>query len=53
MENKEKIVEFWNWCKKCKFNGATDEYGSECDECLKDSVNINSHKPTGFEAIES
>ena len=52
MRNQEKIVEFWKWCQKCKYNGASDSYGSTCDECLSNPVNTNSHKPVKWEAIE-
>jgi len=44
----DKIVEFWVWCKRCKHN-AVPETEDPCNECLADSVNEDSHKPTRWE----
>lgn len=44
----DKIVEFWVWCKRCKHN-AVPETEDPCNECLTDSVNEDSHKPTKWE----
>ena len=48
MTDKEKIVEFNEWCKLCKHY---DKKESEdpCFDCLADPVNTNTHKPTKWE----
>lgn len=45
MEYKDKIVEFHEWCHKCKFY-KLPENDEPCETCLTDSVNEYSHKPT-------
>ena len=49
MEPNKKIVEFWNYCGKCKHNGERDAWPSPCDECLEHGGRENSHKPVKFE----
>ena len=43
----EHIVEFENWCKKCKF-GKQDEEEHPCYLCLDEPVNIDSKKPVYY-----
>lgn len=44
----EKIVEFENWCYRCK-HFEKDETERPCFECLENPVNIDSRKPTYYE----
>lgn len=44
----EKIVEFEDWCKKCKHHDLL-ETEDPCFDCLDDPVNTHSHKPTKWE----
>lgn len=48
MENKQKEVYFWEYCKTCKYS-ATPEDEDPCDECLGHGSNENSHKPVNWE----
>lgn len=51
MFEKTKVVEFDKYCKDCKhFEKAESE--DPCFDCLCDSVNYNTHKPTKFEEKE-
>lgn len=43
----KKIVEFVEYCNKCKFENLTEE-DEPCDECLSNPVNEDSHKPIDF-----
>lgn len=47
-DTKEKIVDFFNYCKYCKHykDKATDD---PCNECLSEPVNWDSRKPVRFE----
>ncbi|MBP5598426.1 MAG: hypothetical protein J6Y02_23870 [Pseudobutyrivibrio sp.] len=44
----DKIVKFDEWCHKCK-HWKEYEGDDPCNECLNDSVNVDSHKPTKFD----
>lgn len=46
---KEKICEFWNYCKHCAFEKLS-EYETPCCDCLEQPVNEDSHKPVKFVA---
>ena len=43
----DKIVKFDEWCHKCEHY---KEYEGDdpCNECLTDTTNVDSHKPTQF-----
>ena len=45
--NREKLVEFENWCHKCLFFDKL-ENEEPCWDCLTETVNIDSHKPVKF-----
>ena len=47
----EKIVNFEEYCAKCKHNG-TVEYEEPCNSCLTATTNTDSHKPINFEEEE-
>ena len=48
-ELRDKIVDFGEYCKKCKFFEVDDTKGKEpCNSCLTESVNEYSKKPTKF-----
>ena len=49
--NELKIVEFGDYCKKCKY-WENSEADDPCYECLENPVNVNSHKPTKYEEEE-
>lgn len=42
-----KIVEFVEFCPKCKYEKLTEEQ-EPCATCLNNPVNESSHKPTEF-----
>lgn len=44
MENKQKEVFFWEYCKTCE-HCDTPEDQDPCNECLNEPSNENSHKP--------
>ena len=44
----KKIVEYENWCPKCKYLNV-DEVEEPCNECLTYPVVEDSHKPIKFE----
>lgn len=47
MENKQKEVWFWMYCKHCKYAKImADE--DPCEECLVEGANENSHKPINY-----
>lgn len=48
MEYKDKLVEFENWCHKCK-HYKKPENDEPCETCLTYPVNEHSHKPTEWE----
>ena len=51
MEYPNKIVDFDNYCKICKFK--RKKYNEEpCEECLSNPVNLHSRKPVKFEERE-
>lgn len=47
MLQKEKIIEFEKWCKKCVYFSKHEE-DEPCCDCLEEPVNMNSHKPVMF-----
>lgn len=47
MENEEKIVSYYKWCKKCKHRDLAEDC-DPCHECLNTPININSRKPVKF-----
>lgn len=51
MEYKDKIVEFHEWCHKCKYY-KRPENDEPCETCLTDSTNEYSHKPTQWEQCD-
>ena len=46
--NEEKEVYFDQYCDKCKHKDKRD-VEDPCDECLGNTTNLYSHKPTNFE----
>ena len=46
-----KIVEFDQYCKKCKYWKLSESEDPGWD-CLADAVNVYSHKPTKFEEAD-
>lgn len=50
MENHIKIVDFDQYCDKCK-HYAPDLFGNEepCNECLTNPMNIDSRRPVKYE----
>ena len=49
MENKFKIVDFKNYCPKCKYY-IRPEKCDPCNECLEVGANENTSEPVRFEA---
>ena len=50
-ESKQKFVEYDKYCLKCEhLNSPEDE--DPCDECLRECVNWDSHKPIKFKEKE-
>lgn len=47
MESTIKIVDFNEYCKKCKYKNL-DEFMDPCNECLNNPVNINSKRPINY-----
>lgn len=52
MFERTKIADFDKYCKKCK-HWEKGENEDPCFDCLCDSVNYNTHKPTKFEEKEN
>lgn len=48
MNNDQKIVEFGDYCKRCK-HYSKSESEDPCWECLDTPTNTFSHKPVNFE----
>ena len=48
MEDNYKEVYFDQYCKTCKHENLP-ETDDPCDECLKETVNVYSHKPVKWE----
>ena len=48
MVNPQKEVYFIEYCSSCKYYDL-DENDLPCNECLNDTVNNYSHKPTHYE----
>lgn len=46
-----KEVYFDKYCDKCKHQEVA-EHEEPCHDCLKEPVNVNSHKPVKFEEKE-
>ena len=42
-----KEVYFDKYCKTCEYKG-NEETEEPCDECLAESINLNSHKPVKY-----
>ena len=52
MESKQKIVDYYKYCKTCKHkNKAENE--DPCWDCLTIPVNEDSHKPINYEEKKS
>ena len=51
IESREKIVDYLQYCPKCEFLNSPDDE-DPCDECLRECVNIDSHKPVNFKEKE-
>lgn len=51
MFEKTKVVEFEKYCSSCKYY-QNKENEDPCFDCLSDSVNYNTHKPTKYEKKE-
>lgn len=49
--DKEKIVEFGDYCSKCKYKNLS-EADDPCDACLSAPVNSNSRRPLMFESAK-
>ena len=47
----DKIVEFDNWCYKCKYF-KTKETEEPCTDCLDEPVNDDSHRPVYWKEQE-
>ena len=48
MYERQKIANFGEWCKKCKYYKKAEE-DDPCWDCLSDSVNWGTHNPTHYE----
>ena len=48
MINKYKIVDFANYCPKCKYS-SYPEKSDPCNECLEMGANVNTDSPVKFE----
>lgn len=48
MELVERIVEYSDYCRKCKHLDKP-EYKDPCNECLENPVNINTTAPVKYE----
>lgn len=51
MDDKDKIVDFEKYCRKCKYY-AKSESDDPCWSCLENPVNVNSQKPVYFKEKE-
>ena len=49
MEQKEYIVEYERWCRKCK-NKALKENDEPCEECLSNPITITG-EPLKYEEV--
>ena len=47
-----KEVYFDEWCDKCMYADQPED-SDECNECLTNTVNLYSHKPTGYKDKEA
>lgn len=52
MFERTKIADFDKYCKSCKY-WEKGENEDPCWDCLCDSVNYNTHKPTKYEEKEN
>jgi hypothetical protein len=50
MESKDKIVDFYEYCAKCKFASKT-ESEDPCYDCMTVPVNTDSHKPINYQPL--
>ena len=48
MQYDYKEVYFHEYCKTCRYQ-SVDDAKDPCNECLSEPVNLNSHKPVGWE----
>lgn len=51
MENEYKEVYFSKFCKTCE-NFLKMEEEEPCSECIKEPVNLNSHKPVKWKELK-
>ena len=51
MDEDFREVRFDLYCKDCK-HGKVPETESACFDCLEESVNLHTYKPTGFKEKE-
>lgn len=51
MENEYKEVYFDQYCKTCEYCNQMEEF-EPCSECLKEPVNLNSHKPVKWKELK-
>ena len=49
MEHEYKKVRFDKYCEKCKYKDEDVTYGSTCDTCLSEPINLHSEKPVKWE----
>lgn len=47
MDNSEKEVYFYEYCKTCKYSELKDDE-EPCNECLTNTTNTYSHKPVNY-----
>ena len=52
MEHEYKEVRFDKYCKTCEHKEEMTEYGSTCDTCLSEPINLHSEKPVNYERKE-
>lgn len=49
MESTYKEV-YFEYCETCKFKKESEEH-DECDYCLENPVNLDSHKPVNYKPV--
>jgi hypothetical protein len=47
-ENREKIVDFYEYCPTCKHEKLSED-DDPCYDCLNEPVNIDSRRPVNWE----
>lgn len=50
-ESKYKLVHYHEYCPKCQ-NEKSPDTEDPCDECLRERVMLDSHKPLNFKEKE-